>query len=147
MSFGPLHISKRQFDRLRLIFMKSVNAASVEVTLSVISQITASADAMTSFVGDESKTVIIKRVKALYTRNYTQLEREKFGLSQEVNAVVYIPPQTLIEAFPGMDYRRLVVDSVEIAGEAYSPVNYLLSGHLYNSTLFVEIQLRIATRL
>lgn len=101
----------------------SVNNTSV-VTLKFL-DVDYAGDKLAAFKGEGVRTVSSSvEMKCLYKKNISEIERQKYGLSQEVTAMVYISPldlkaKTGSELFPGYTMGGYARMTVEFLGGYY----------------------------
>jgi len=86
-----------QFKRYQSIFYRKILGTPFEVSLEVVRINSAPTEefSIDSFVGDSPRASKTYPFRALYEREIPTRTRDKFGLSKEVNGVIYISPLQL----------------------------------------------------
>ena len=80
-------VTKAAFLRYQNIFYKKLLATPYKVKLEVVS--------LEEFVGDSPRTSQMFEFPALYEKEISNRMRDKYGLSKEVNGIVYLSPKQL----------------------------------------------------
>nr|DAO11088.1 MAG TPA: hypothetical protein [Caudoviricetes sp.] len=92
-------VTKAAFLRYQNIFYKKLLATPYKVTLEVVSvhKVEHPEDefSLEEFVGDSSRTSQMFEFPALYEKEISNRMRDKYGLSKEVNGIIYLSPKQL----------------------------------------------------
>lgn len=91
-------ISKNKFLSYQRLFYRKLMGVPYKIQLefSKVIQVPTTGFSLDSFVGDSPREPEIIEINALYEKEISTRVRDKFGLSREVNGVVYISPLQLI---------------------------------------------------
>ena len=92
-------VTKAAFLRYQNIFYKKLLATPYKVALEVVSvhKVEHPEDefSLEEFVGDSPRTSQMFEFPALYEKEISNRMRDKYGLSKEVNGIVYLSPKQL----------------------------------------------------
>ena len=107
-------VSKAKFISYQNSFYKHVIATPYKITLEIVTVKDAAPSdefSMDAFVGDSPRESKFYEFRALYEKEISDREREKYGLPMEVNGVVYLSPKQLVSKFKDyhLDWNRTKV--------------------------------------
>jgi hypothetical protein len=138
-----LTLTHTHFLRAREIFYQTVSKSPTSCTLR-INEVVYSDD-YSDFIGDSPRKKIDFKVKCLFTRNITPAQRDKYGLSELVTALVYISPKSLEQEFGTWKINRLKT-TVIFYEEEFVIEGILYQGEIYDNCVSIVLQLKTADR-
>lgn len=95
-------VTKSKFKEVQNMFYKKLLQTPYSIQLEVITVIptpNSGGFSMDSFVGDQKRDSKFYKFQALYEKEIPNRTREKYGLPQAVNGIVYLSPKQLVPTF------------------------------------------------
>lgn len=87
-------------------------------------------------------------IKCLYKRNISVWDRKKYGLAEDIECIVYIPPQEMVTHFGGfqLDYKKAKIVFLDYKNDdVYYADKVIFKEPHYGSCITVELHLKNAT--
>lgn len=102
---------------------------------------------MDAFVGDSPRTSTTHEFRALYEKDIPNRTREKYGLSKEVNGIIYLSPKQLVPVYGDyhVNWNRTKVH-FEGRTQVVDKVIYLEEFKEYGSCIGIQIFVKDALR-
>jgi len=143
-------VTKAKFLSYQNSFYKHVIATPYKVQLEIttVKNPTPSDEfSMDAFVGDSPRESKLYEFRALYEKEISDREREKYGLPKEVNGVVYLSPKQLVPKFGDyhLDWNRTKVH-FEGRVQVINKVVYLEEFREYGSCVGIQIFVKDSLR-
>lgn len=143
-------VTKAKFLSYQNSFYKHVIATPYKIQLEIttVKNPTPSDElSMDAFVGDSPRESKLYEFRALYEKEISDREREKYGLPKEVNGVVYLSPKQLVPKFGDyhLDWNRTKVH-FEGRVQVINKVVYLEEFREYGSCVGVQIFVKDSLR-
>ena len=136
-------VTLSHFRRYQEVFYRKLLSIPFKIQLEVI---TVSKDpttefSITNFVGDNNRVSELYEFQALYEREIPPRTREKYGIPEEVNGVVYLSPLQLIPIL-GTFKLNMYKTKVHFAGsvQVIQKIEYLEP--LYDSCIGIQLFLQ-----
>jgi hypothetical protein len=92
-----LGIPYNKYLKFRLSFQRNCESSGLILDMTKISP--RKTEGFEAFVGDSKKSTQTKKLPYLFDFEAVGSQREKYGISKDINAVVYIPQASLEQAF------------------------------------------------
>ena len=92
-------VSKNKFLQYQNLFYSKLQKTPYKIQLEIITvekHNDSKGFSIDDFVGDSKRTSKFYEFRALYEKDISSRTREKYGLPQEVNGVVYLSPKQLV---------------------------------------------------
>jgi hypothetical protein len=135
-------LTRSKFHEVQRGFFNTVRQSP---TCCEIKETTVSATSLSysEFVGESDRTVKAYSIKCLFHRIVNNHDRDKFGLSKDVSAIIYTSP-TILSAAMGKWQLDDTKIRVTLLGREYLVSAIFYSGHIeeYNSCISVELRLK-----
>lgn len=137
-------ISQSQFKHYQALFHSKVIACPYTVVVNVLT-VTDVPGSLASFVGTQATTDNKKTLPCLYEKIVNPRQREKYGLPDTVDGVIFLSPQQLIEAFGTfqLDKNKTQLE-FEFRKQVIDNIVYLES--MYNSCISVQLNIKDALK-
>ena len=143
-------ISKSKFLGYQNLFYKKIMKVPYKISLEVV--VVQKHDpveefSMDAFVGDSLRTSTTHEFRALYEKDIPNRTREKYGLSKEVNGIVYLSPKQLVPVYGDyhVNWNRTKVH-FEGRTQVVDKVIYLEEFKEYGSCIGIQIFVKDALR-
>ena len=136
-------VPKNKFLNYQNLFYQKIQQTPYKIKLEVVSvkeQTDPEEFSMDAFVGDSPRESKFYEFRALYEKEISEREREKYGLPMEVNGVVYPSPKQLVPKFKDyhLDWNRTKVH-FEGRVQVIDKVVYLEEFKEYGSCVGIQI--------
>ena len=136
-------VPKTKFLSYQNSFYKHVLATPYKIKLEIVTvkdETPSDEFSMDAFVGDSPRESKFYEFRALYEKEVSEREREKYGLPMEVNGVVYLSPKQLVPKFKDyhLDWNRTKVH-FEGRVQVIDKVVYLEEFKEYGSCVGIQI--------
>lgn len=136
-------VPKAKFLSYQNSFYKHVLATPYKIKLEIVTvkgETPSDEFSMDAFVGDSPRESKFYEFRALYEKEISDREREKYGLPMEVNGVVYLSPKQLVTKFKDyhLDWNRTKVH-FEGRVQVIDKVVYLEEFKEYGSCVGIQI--------
>lgn len=136
-------VTKGKFLQYQNMFYKKLLRTPYKIQLEVVAvqKVEPTEEfSMDAFVGDSPRTSKFYEFRALYETEISNRTREKYGLPQEVNGVVYLSPKQLIPKFGDyhLDWNRTKVH-FEGRTQVIDKIVYLEEFVEYGSCIGVQL--------
>jgi hypothetical protein len=143
-------VPKGKFLSYQSSFYKHVLATPYKIQLEIVTVKEAPSPdefSMDAFVGDSPRESKFYEFRALYEKEISDREREKYGLPREVNGVVYLSPKQLVPKFGDyhLDWNRTKVH-FEGRVQVINKVVYLEEFKEYGSCVGIQIFVKDALK-
>jgi hypothetical protein len=127
----------------REAFYKVVASSPLQATL-LITSVGEASSPLASFVGSSARKVDRYRVRALYNKRVEEIERTKYGFTDNITGVLYLSPNSLI---PLLGTFRLdpLKTQVEFLTHIDNVASVSYDEDLFESCVAVVLGLRSAT--
>lgn len=133
-------ISKGKFLSYQTLFYNKICNTPYKIQLEVTTISDTDRGFIESFVGDSERSTTLTEFRALYEKDISSKTREKYGISQEVNGIVYLSPKQLVPIYGDyhLDWKRV---NVKFAGrtQVIEKVVYLEEFKEYGTCIGVQI--------
>ena len=106
-------------------------------------------DAYEIFTGQQTRSQEGVAIHCLYKRQLNDYQRTKYGIDEDVQAVIYVPPQILAQIFGTfqLDYKRINIMFSDLKNdEVYVVRRMVYLEPLYDSCLAVSYHLVSKTK-
>lgn len=94
----------------------------------------------TEFVGERERVIKHYTLKCLYRRDFSPMQREKFGYEEDITGVVFLAPDHISKAV-GTEFLDETKITVTFAGFDYTASRVIRRGDLFNTCISIEITL------
>lgn len=136
-------VTKNKFLQYQNMFYKKLQQTPYKIQLEVVTvqKLEPTEEfSMDAFVGDSPRTSKFYKFRALYEKEISNRIREKYGLPQEVNGVVYLSPKQLIPKFGDyhLDWNRTKIH-FEGRTQVIDKVVYLEEFKEYGSCVGIQV--------
>lgn len=136
-------VTKAKFLQYQEMFYKKLLRTPYTIQLEVVTvQVAKPTDefSMEAFVGDSPRTSKFYEFRALYEKEIPNRVREKYGIPQEVNGIVYLSPKQLTPKLGDyhLDWNRIKVH-FEGRTQVIDKVVYLEEFKEYGSCVGVQL--------
>lgn len=136
-------IPRNKFLQYQDIFYRKIMQVPYKIQLELVTVQEAELTeefSMDAFVGDSPRTSKFYEFRALYEKEVSNRMRDKYGLSKEVNGVVYLSPKQLVPKMGGyhLDWNRTKIH-FEGRTQVIDKVVYLEDFKEYGSCIGVQI--------
>lgn len=135
-------LPETKFKQYRQIFFKKVTGTPYSIQLEIVTpQPPSEGFSLEEFVGDSPRTSKLYTFPALYEKEISDRDREKYGLPKEVNGVVYLSPLQLVPVLGDyhLDWNKTKVH-FEGRVQVINKIVYL--EELYKSCVGIQIFVR-----
>jgi hypothetical protein len=135
-------LTKGRFLSLQGKFYRKVTASPMKIDLVVVTAITP-ADDYDAFVGDSDRTSKTYSFPCLYKRQLSDYDRTKYGLTAEINGLIWLSPIDIKKQLPDFHIDKALVTSI-FAGkkQVLDQVDYLEP--YYDTCIAVFLKLKDA---
>lgn len=136
-------VTKNRFLQYQNMFYKKLLSTPYKIQLEVVTiqKVEPTEEfSMDAFVGDSPRASKFYTFRSLYEKEISNRTREKYGLPQEVNGVVYLSPKQLIPKFGDyhLDWNRTKIH-FEGRTQVIDKIVYLEEFKEYGSCVGVQI--------
>lgn len=134
-------VSQAKFSSYRSLFYQKLLQTPYKIQLEVVSiqKVEPTEEfSLDAFVGDSPRNSKFYEFQALYEKEISDRDREKYGLPKEVNGVVYLSPLQLVPVFGTfkLDWNKTKVH-FEGSTQVINKIVYL--EQLYDSCVGIQI--------
>lgn len=136
-------VTKTKFLQYQNLFYKKLLSTPYKIQLEIVAvQKVEHAEefSMDAFVGDSPRTSKFYEFRALYEKEISNRTREKYGLPQEVNGVVYLSPKQLVPKLGDyhLDWNKTKIH-FEGRTQVIDRIIYLEEFKEYNTCIGIQI--------